>query len=253
MVPQRGARVVALGLSSSSPSSAPVRARPRPRRPRRRSRPPGRPSHREPVRVAEPPSAAPSVVAARWEPAGGLTFEWTDPHAVVLGDGRVLLVGAAAEDGTPRASVRDSASAGWKAVDPLPKARSGFAMVTLGDGRALVVGGLNDQGQSYSSSYAFDPTTEAWSKTAVMAAARTRPPRPSCRRARADRRRLLPAVQRRAVGHRSSCLRPTIAAREWPVDPGRSWGTSTFRISAMPSRPPRCTTRPRTPSARPGR
>ena len=114
-------------------------------------------------------------MAARWEPAGGLTFEWTDPHAVVLGDGRVLLVGSAADDGTPRASVRDPVSAGWQAVDPLPKARSGFAMVALRDGRALVVGGLNDQGQSFSSTYAFGPTTNAWSKTAVMAAGRTRP------------------------------------------------------------------------------
>ena len=112
-----------------------------------------------------------------------MTFEWTGAHAVVLGDGGVLLVGAAAEDGTPRASVRDPSSAGWGAVDPLPKARPGFAMVTLRDGRALVVGGLNDQGQSFSSTYAFDPTTRAWSKTAVMAAGRTPPASRSCRTA----------------------------------------------------------------------
>src|SRR5262249_4281199 len=108
---------------------------------------------------AASPSAAASAgtVAAtgRRESGRALGFAWVSAEAVMLGDGRVLLVGVNQDDGTPRASTWDPSSNAWKAVDPLPKVRTGFAMVALQDGRALVLGGRNDQLQSYSSAYLF--------------------------------------------------------------------------------------------------
>ena len=206
------------------------------------------------------PSVAPSGIpspCSRSSPHSAASpaamFQWTDPHAlVVLGDGLCPDGGRGRGYGTAGLDP-DSASAGWKAVEPLPKARSGFAMVTLPDGRALVVGGLNDQGQSYSSSYAFirrpRPGRRPRSWPPLAPTGRGRP----ARRARADRRRLLPAVQRSEWAIDPSSA-PTPSSGTRSVRSSRAAaGMSTFRISAMPSLLPRCMTRRRTPSPRPDR
>lgn len=133
------------------------------------------------------PTAAP-IGTVSWVSAGALAYPWiageADPDsAVQLADGRVLVVGgpADAEQPTaPAAQLWDPATNGWTETTGLERRRSAFAMVALPDGRALVIGGLNDDwsatgAQSYSSAYAFDPSTQDWSKVGLMTTARTAP------------------------------------------------------------------------------
>jgi hypothetical protein len=108
-------------------------------------------------------------------------------HALLVGDGRVLVVGddhwddqryrsyLRAVDTSVVAELWDPGANTWRTTGPLPKPRAGFAAVVLRDGRALVAGGANQDCESYSSAYLFDPATERWSKTGLMRTARTQP------------------------------------------------------------------------------
>lgn len=154
--------------SSASPSTSPSAANPSPAP---TSSLPG-PS------LTSRPSVAPSTPAAsanpdRWVEAGPLAGPTRGP-ATVLGDGRVLVVGTN-DNNDPVAWLWSAASTGWSGTAGLPKTRQGHALVTMNDGRGLVLGGQNEAGQSFSSTYAFDPATEQWTKTVVMAAGRTNP------------------------------------------------------------------------------
>jgi hypothetical protein len=107
-----------------------------------------------------------------------MELDWFD--AVLLGDGRVLAIGASGEQEPPSAQLYDPATDTWSATIGLPRPRFESALVALRDGRALVIGGLNgdayaDDTQSYSSAYAFDPETETWAKVGLMTTARTAP------------------------------------------------------------------------------
>ncbi len=122
-----------------------------------------------------PPTASVSPAAARWEPAGTMPVALREKHAVLLGDGRVLVVGNPLEGTTTGAFLWDPTTHAWKATESLNKRRSQFAMARLDDGRALVTGGLNDAGESYSSTYIYDPAQETWSRSGLLGTARTSP------------------------------------------------------------------------------
>jgi len=138
-------------------------------------------------------TATGSPTAASWQAVGSLTLGRTGPHAVRLGDGRVLVVGNEGGLGARADSVRteiwDPASNAWTNAASLNKPRGLFAAVALADGRALVIGGL-DQGtstdscgnleqgqQSFSSTWAYDPRPgqDVWSRTGLLGTARTAP------------------------------------------------------------------------------
>ena len=129
------------------------------------------------------PTPAPPAVAAHWEPAGTTAVGRMGAHAVLLGDGRVLVVGGEAhwsEEGSDvrtRVEVWDPATGAWRATESLNKPRTGFAAVPLADGRVMVTGGLNETEQSYSSTYVYDPRPgyETWSKVGLLGTARTAP------------------------------------------------------------------------------
>ncbi len=127
------------------------------------------------------PTTEPTHVAAHWEGAGTMVWPRRDPTAVVLGDGRVLVLGETGgkyeevPEDSRFAELWDPTTGTWSETEYLPKARGSFAAVTLHDGRALVAGGVNDMWFSYSSAYVFDPATEGWTKVGLMGTARTDP------------------------------------------------------------------------------
>jgi hypothetical protein len=100
---------------------------------------------------------------------------------VLLGDGRVLLLGdeggkyEAVPEHSRFAELWDPATGTWRATEYLQKARGQFAAVALPDGRALVAGGMNGTFESYSSAYVFDPASETWTKVGLMGTARAAP------------------------------------------------------------------------------
>jgi hypothetical protein len=105
------------------------------------------------------------------------------PHAVLLGDGRVLVVGDDGETGgvvsaeSTRAELWEPASSAWRTTERLNAPRRDFAAVPIPDGRALVTGGFNQDDQSYSSTYVYDPRAggESWSKVGLLGTARAAP------------------------------------------------------------------------------
>lgn len=138
-----------------------------------------------PTRPTAEPTATPSDVAGHWEAAGTMAIGRADPHAILLGDGRVLVVGNETGghrtqevlDDSATAEVWDPATGAWHTTESLNKPRGDFVAVPLVDGRVLVTGGLNQTGQSYSSTYVYDPRPgyESWSKVGLLGTARTAP------------------------------------------------------------------------------
>ncbi len=124
------------------------------------------------------PSSTPGAVTGRWEQAGTMAIAHQD--AVLLGDGRVLVVGNDCPDvcdNTTMAELWDPATGTWRTTESLPSPRADFATVALKGGRVLITGGRNPNDQSFSSAYVYDPRpgNESWTKVGLMAAARTAP------------------------------------------------------------------------------
>jgi hypothetical protein len=133
------------------------------------------------------PTAGPPT--GHWEAAGTMETGRGNPDAVLLGDGRVLVVGNDDEDcvrsDSMLSEIWDPASGGWSAGPSLNKPRAEFVAVTMADGRALITGGLNpgdaadeynDAHASYSSTYILDPAAPGtWIRAGLLHNARTVP------------------------------------------------------------------------------
>ena len=137
----------------------------------------------------------------RWTAVASMTQARTRETTTLLGDGRVLVLGAGFARGRPE--LYDPSRNRWSVVGPVA-VRSGFTATRLQDGTALVVGGY---GAALSSVLQYDPG----------AVART-PPQPIDMRVVAAALLLalaavawsIPAVRRRLQG-----LRPDPNAEEW--------------------------------------
>jgi hypothetical protein len=100
---------------------------------------------------------------------------------VVLGDGRVLVVGdeGGKYEGPPETSrmaeIWDPRTGTWRETESLPTARDDAGAVALLDGRALIAGGWNGSFVSFSSAYVYDGRTGTWTRTELMGTARAAP------------------------------------------------------------------------------
>jgi serpin B len=135
--------------------------------------------------ASPPPTPVPD--GSRWDIAGALELGRASTHAVVLSDGRVLVVGndnictpGGAWDESVQAEVFDPSTGTWSATGSLNAPRTDFVAVALTDGRVLVTGGLtsvdNPLGEvAYSSTKLYDPETGTWSASGLLNIARTEP------------------------------------------------------------------------------
>jgi galactose oxidase-like protein len=89
----------------------------------------------------------------------------SDVDAVALGNGRVLVAGGTAGDGTPTAATAlfDPTGNSWSAGPSLGAARELHTTTPLGDGRVLVAGGRGTDGAALASAEIYDPAANAWS------------------------------------------------------------------------------------------
>ena len=139
-------------------------------------------------------TATATPVAGPWQPEGSLAVSRLDPHAILLADGRVLVVGNddanAVRADSAAAEVWDPATNVWQATSALNHPRAEFAAIGLRTGGVLVAGGLDLGGQtnsdpayacltgdalSYSSTYVWAPTTGTWTRAGLLGTARTQP------------------------------------------------------------------------------
>ncbi len=135
---------------------------------------------------------APTATATgHWIAAGSMALGRGFPQAVLLGNGRVLVVGnpdqGVVRPDSVRSEIWDPASETWTAGPSLNKPRDEFVAVPLADGRVFLTGGVSagviseggsqDQHQSFSSSFIANPAggSSAWSGVALQDHARTAP------------------------------------------------------------------------------
>ena len=127
--------------------------------------------------------------AGRWVNAGDLSSGRLAPRTVLLGDGRVLVVG---DDGcdpesngatSTEVEVWDASTNRWQKTADLASPRARFVALPLRDGRVLVTGGMDAREGShnsnpyvsYSSAWAYSARTGTWSRAGIMRQARTDP------------------------------------------------------------------------------
>ena len=108
-----------------------------------------------------------------WRTVRPPTYARSDHSAVLLNDGRVLVIGG--NDGptwiTP-SEIYDPLTDRWATAAPLPIGRTRFTAVTLPDGRVLVAGGLTQPAPATDTTLLYDPATDAWSDGPRMQARR---------------------------------------------------------------------------------
>ncbi|HEX2698965.1 MAG TPA: kelch repeat-containing protein [Acidimicrobiales bacterium] len=126
------------------------------------------------------------AAVGRWDPAGDLPSGERSGHtATLLGNGKVLVVGGLATDGTAQVSadLYDPGAGTWVPAAPMPPpGRTGHTATVLPSGRVLVAGGLTSAGadlltpnaDNLASSVLYDPATNTWATGPDMNRARGR-------------------------------------------------------------------------------
>lgn len=136
-----------------------------------------------------PPSGSGKVFASAelydpnsglWTATGSLAEARVGHIAILLGNGRVLVLGGSVNGsggGSPSAEMFDSSTGRWAVTANMTTVRSDYTATLLQDGRLLVAGGVGgplDGAQiPLSSAELFDPRDGSWTATAPMASARS--------------------------------------------------------------------------------
>jgi N-acetylneuraminic acid mutarotase len=121
-------------------------------------------------------------VTNRWSRTGSMNVARKGARAILLADGRVLVVGGANEVGQDQphsltsAEIYDPASNTWSTVGGMRTGDGGryatHTLAPLGNGTALAAGGGQD-GMPASTAEVFDPATRSWSQVGGMTYARS--------------------------------------------------------------------------------
>lgn len=114
-------------------------------------------------------------VAGRWLSAGTIGAPRTQFTLTALADGRSLLTGGLAADGSTvlrSTLLYDPAGNKWSPGPDLAGARAGHAAALLADGRVLVTGGADQVGR-LASAELLDSSAHSWSETGALATPRS--------------------------------------------------------------------------------
>lgn len=121
------------------------------------------------------PATPPLAAIGAWHSVNDLVAIRGATTAVVLKDGRAMVVGGGVGS-IPLAAVEiyDPSQRGWSTGASLQQPRRGHVAVVLQDGRVLVTGGLA-AGRVLASAEVYDPATNKWTTVAPMKTPRLSP------------------------------------------------------------------------------
>jgi Kelch motif/Galactose oxidase, central domain len=131
---------------------------------------PPSPSPSPSVSSSETPDLTPTVIGSgSWSVTGPPHHGGYGVTVTRLRDGRVLLAGGIAEDGTEgnKAELYDPATGRWTKTGNMHIARAAHVASLLADGRVLVAGGSNF-GKGFASAELYDPISGKWTETGSM-------------------------------------------------------------------------------------
>jgi len=118
--------------------------------------------------------------SGRWTPTGSLAEGRVGHIAILLGNGRVLVLGGfvnGSGGGSPSPEMFDPGTGTWAATANMTTIRSDYTATLLRDGRVLVAGGvagpLDGAQVPLASAELFDPREDNWTATPAMASARS--------------------------------------------------------------------------------
>jgi N-acetylneuraminic acid mutarotase len=118
--------------------------------------------------------------SGRWTATGSLAEARVGHIAILLGNGKVLVLGGfvnGSGGGSPSPELFDPSTGQWAATANMKTIRSAFTATLLLDGRLLVAGGMSgplDGAQiPLASAELFDPRNGSWTATATMASPRS--------------------------------------------------------------------------------
>jgi hypothetical protein len=114
-----------------------------------------------------------------WSPAAEMAHARMFHDAVALADGRVLVLGDAANGNdlgaTGLAEIYDPAANRWTPAAPMPLARGDAAVTRLRDGRVLYAGGIDTAAAQHgghdvelATADVYDPATDRWTPTGAL-------------------------------------------------------------------------------------
>ena len=132
------------------------------------------------IEVLKSPAELYDPATNKWSTAASMLEPFIAPRALLLRDGRVLVVGTtgmccAITPVVTSAETYDPLQNTWSSAGQLPAnvgAHDSYALALCGNGMVLVAGGT-EGGAPTSSAELFDPATGAWSRTRHMTSARS--------------------------------------------------------------------------------
>jgi N-acetylneuraminic acid mutarotase/uncharacterized membrane protein len=113
-----------------------------------------------------------------WSATGAMTVNRSRHRAVILADGRVMVMGGVQANGSPpvplaSCEIYDRAAGTWSAAATMPGGGLWHTATTLKDGKVLVTGGCPQYTfAAFNTCLLYDPPTNSWASTASMGTAR---------------------------------------------------------------------------------
>lgn len=110
----------------------------------------------------------------QWAYTGSAVVRREAPSAIVLHDGRVLVLGGfnCCDVFVPTTELYDPATSTWTRAGDMPSGRSSAALVVLADGRVLAAGGYTNTIGVLGDALLFDPVTGQWTPAGSLHYAR---------------------------------------------------------------------------------
>jgi N-acetylneuraminic acid mutarotase len=117
-------------------------------------------------------AAIPNVPTGTWQTWNAMGDVRSGAAAVLLQDGRVLIVGGNNAIGPVASADLFGTDGSFSAAAAMQTPRSGHTATVLSDGRVLVAGGITSGGGAVNTAEIYDPNANSWSAPATMVNAR---------------------------------------------------------------------------------